>query len=473
MCEFIGQPTFLLGSGRDRCDRPGVSGVDPAEVANTICGHTNRTVATGPARDTVRRCCRGEWARRRCTGRVRRTGAAGPGPAVPRVGAACRAAARDVSRRPPGDGPGRCRGTGRCTARGAGTARRPPAGGRTRADRTAPRRPGSPGPKILPPRSGPAGPPRTSRPAPPAGRRRGRRRARPRAPRPTVGSPRPGQTGGRRRTTGVAGPAGRPAARRGGPDPPAPAPRDEPGQSSRAARRPPPAARCPAAPPRTAGPPAGGAGTTPPARHTGHRVPPQSRSDASGSFRPSDSIGVFPLVVQGFPLLMVYYLDMPSIVGKRQGNHTYYYLVESARVDGKARIVSQQYLGSAAEVMAKLSGSAAGEPVRAQYKSFGDLAAVWSMLERLDVAAIIDAVVPRYASAAASVGTYMALATANRIVAPCSKLAFADWWDTTAGPRWVKIRGGVVDHRRFWDAMDCIASDFVRKTIFEIPSHRA
>ena len=163
---------------------------------------------------------------------------------------------------------------------------------------------------------------------------------------------------------------------------------------------------------------------------------------------------MFPLVVQGFPLLMVYYLDMPSIVGKRQGNHTYYYLVESARVDGKARIVSQQYLGSAAEVMAKLSGSAAGEPVRAQYKSFGDLAAVWSMLERLDVAAIIDAVVPRYASAAASVGTYMALATANRIVAPCSKLAFADWWDTTAGPRWVKIRGGVVDHRRFWDAMD-------------------
>ena len=44
---------------------------------------------------------------------------------------------------------------------------------------------------------------------------------------------------------------------------------------------------------------------------------------------------------------MVYYLVMASIVGKRQGNQTYYYLVESARVDGKPRIVSQQYLGSA------------------------------------------------------------------------------------------------------------------------------
>ena len=64
---------------------------------------------------------------------------------------------------------------------------------------------------------------------------------------------------------------------------------------------------------------------------------------------------------------------MPSIVGKRQGNQTYYYLVESARVEGKPRIVSQQYLGSAEEVMAKLAGQAGGEPVRSQHKKFGDL----------------------------------------------------------------------------------------------------
>ena len=139
-------------------------------------------------------------------------------------------------------------------------------------------------------------------------------------------------------------------------------------------------------------------------------------------------------MLTGFRPLRVYYLYMPSIVGKRQGNQTYYYLVESARVDGKPRIVSQQYLGSAAEVMAKLSDAPAGEPVRTQHKGFGDLAAVWSVMERLDVAGVIDAVVPRRSDAAASVGTYICLATANRIVAPCSKLAFADWWDTTAGP---------------------------------------
>ena len=150
----------------------------------------------------------------------------------------------------------------------------------------------------------------------------------------------------------------------------------------------------------------------------------------------------------------MYYLDMASIVGKKQGGQTYYYLVESARVNGKPRIVSQQYLGSAAEVTAKLAGTGAGEPVRTQHKKFGDLAAVWAMIERLDVAGVIDALAPRRGDADASVGTYIALATLNRVVAPCSKLAFAEWWETTAGPRFVKVRAAALDHRRFWKAMD-------------------
>src|SRR5439155_8479780 len=145
---------------------------------------------------------------------------------------------------------------------------------------------------------------------------------------------------------------------------------------------------------------------------------------------------------------------MPSIVWKRRGNRTYYYLVESARVDGKPRIVSQQYLGSATEIAEKLAGAPAGNPVRRQHRRFGDLAAVWSVLERLGVVEIIDRVAPRRADAAASIGTYLALACANRIVAPCAKLGFAEWWATTAGPRWVKLNAAVLDHRRFWSAMD-------------------
>lgn len=151
---------------------------------------------------------------------------------------------------------------------------------------------------------------------------------------------------------------------------------------------------------------------------------------------------------------------MASVIEKRRADgRTYYYLVESARVDGKPRIVSQQYLGSAEEVVAKLSGASAGDPVRSQHKRFGDVAAVWSVLSDLDVVGLVDDVVPRYANAGASVGTYLALATLNRIVDPCSKRAFADWWATTSGPRWVKLDEQALDHRRFWDAMDLLSDD--------------
>jgi transposase len=149
---------------------------------------------------------------------------------------------------------------------------------------------------------------------------------------------------------------------------------------------------------------------------------------------------------------------MASLVGKRRGGRTYYYLVESARVAGKPRIVAQQYLGSAEEIAARLGAAGPGEPARTRHRAFGDLAAAWSVLQRLQVAAIIDQIVGRRrADAAASVGTYLALATLNRVVAPRSKLAFAAWWHTTAGDRLVKLPAGALDHRRFWDAMDQVS----------------
>src|SRR5207244_10477156 len=53
-------------------------------------------------------------------------------------------------------------------------------------------------------------------------------------------------------------------------------------------------------------------------------------------------------------------------------------------------------------------------------------------------------------------------------VDPCSKLAFADWWATTAGPRWVKVPDAALDHRRFWDAMDTLGTDDLRRIETEL-----
>ncbi len=155
---------------------------------------------------------------------------------------------------------------------------------------------------------------------------------------------------------------------------------------------------------------------------------------------------------------------MAFIVGKKQDGKTYYYLAESARVDGKPRIVSQRYLGSAEEIAQRVSESGPGEPDRSRHLAFGDIAAVWQMLARLQVVEIIDEVVgARRSDAEASVGTYIALATLNRVVDPCSKLAFSEWWAKTAGDRWLRLPPGALDHRRFWEAMDAIDEDDLRE----------
>ena len=150
---------------------------------------------------------------------------------------------------------------------------------------------------------------------------------------------------------------------------------------------------------------------------------------------------------------------MASLYPKKVGGKTYWYLREMARVDGKPKMVSERYMGSAADIDAAMQGATI-RPERTRHLAFGAVAAGWATLQRLNVVGIINEVVgPRRADAGASVGTYVALAALNRLVDPCSKRTFADWWQTTAADRFTKVRPAVLDHRRFWDATHVITAE--------------
>src|SRR5229473_7550842 len=149
---------------------------------------------------------------------------------------------------------------------------------------------------------------------------------------------------------------------------------------------------------------------------------------------------------------------MASLYPKKIGGKTYWYLREMGRVDGKPKMISERYLGTAADIAAAMEArEAAVLPERTRHLAFGDVAAAWAMLEELQVAAVIDEVAgSRPAGARLSAGTYLALAALNRLVAPCAKAGFADWWKTTAGDRFTKIGAAALDHRYFWDAMHAV-----------------
>ncbi|MCA1671687.1 MAG: IS1634 family transposase, partial [Actinobacteria bacterium] len=149
---------------------------------------------------------------------------------------------------------------------------------------------------------------------------------------------------------------------------------------------------------------------------------------------------------------------MASLYPKMFGGKTYWYLREMARVEGKPKMVSERYLGTAADIAAAMEArEAASLPERTRHLGFGDTAAVWGMLGKLDVVGLADAVSGTPPGGLAlSTGTYLALAALNPVVAPCSKLAFAGWGKTTAADRFTKIPASALDHRRFWDGMHTV-----------------
>lgn len=150
-----------------------------------------------------------------------------------------------------------------------------------------------------------------------------------------------------------------------------------------------------------------------------------------------------------------------ALYKKTVNGNVYWYLREMARIDGKPKMVSERYLGSAQDIERLLDArEAAVVPEKTRHLGFGDSAAVWGILHRLDIAGIIDEVVgPRRKDAGASVGTFLSLAALNRVVAPTSKLGFANWWKTTAADRFTRIPASVLDHRKFWEATQRLSLD--------------
>src|SRR5258708_2105247 len=88
---------------------------------------------------------------------------------------------------------------------------------------------------------------------------------------------------------------------------------------------------------------------------------------------------------------------MASLYKKMINGKPYWYLREMGWADGKPKLVSERYLGSAADIEALLDArEAAALPERTRHLAFGDVAAAWGMLHDLGVAGLIDQAAGRW-----------------------------------------------------------------------------
>ncbi|MFN3322530.1 MAG: transposase, partial [Bryobacteraceae bacterium] len=108
---------------------------------------------------------------------------------------------------------------------------------------------------------------------------------------------------------------------------------------------------------------------------------------------------------------------MASLIAKKKANQLYYYVVESARVDGKPRIVQQTYLGTAERVAALVKDRTAPLPLSATTIDFGLPGALWMAAQHSGAWEALHAFWPKPRSGP-STAHYLLLAAIHRICRP-------------------------------------------------------
>ncbi len=148
---------------------------------------------------------------------------------------------------------------------------------------------------------------------------------------------------------------------------------------------------------------------------------------------------------------------MASIIKKKKANTFYYYVVESARVDGKPRIVHQTYLGTAERVASMVQDASAPVPLAASTVEFGLPGALWLAAEKSGVFALLQSLwpVPR---SGPSTAHYLLLAAIHRICRPGPKTEVADWYRGSILSSLWGFAPERFTSQAFWDCFDAIVT---------------
>lgn len=149
---------------------------------------------------------------------------------------------------------------------------------------------------------------------------------------------------------------------------------------------------------------------------------------------------------------------MASLIAKKKANQLYYYVVESARVEGKPRIVRQTYLGTAERLAALVQQRAAPLPLAATAVEFGLPGALWLAAQQSGAWEALQSFWPQPRSGP-SPAHYLLLAAIHRICRPGPKTEVADWYQRTVLPSLWGLPAERFTSQAFWDCFERLAPE--------------
>lgn len=144
---------------------------------------------------------------------------------------------------------------------------------------------------------------------------------------------------------------------------------------------------------------------------------------------------------------------MAYIIKKKIKTYTYYYLVESQRVNGKSKFVWQKCLGTADKIKnfyEEQDNNLKIKPQKVAYLEFGAIAAFYDLQKRLSMVDIFNRHCKKRKQGC-SPGEYLLIKIINRCVDPKAEYALDDWYKETILPRLTGIPPKALSGQNFWD----------------------
>lgn len=155
---------------------------------------------------------------------------------------------------------------------------------------------------------------------------------------------------------------------------------------------------------------------------------------------------------------------MATLNKRENKSGTYYYLVESARVNGKPRIVSQKYLGTADRIgkAVEYMNNGGSDPILTTVFDFGAVTALFDIAERIELRSIINKHAGKRAQGL-SVGDYILIAAINRAVEPTSKNTLYNWYNRSVLYKMFPNANETnLSSQGFWNNMGLLDGDKIR-----------
>ncbi len=154
---------------------------------------------------------------------------------------------------------------------------------------------------------------------------------------------------------------------------------------------------------------------------------------------------------------------MAHLKPKKIHGHTYWYVVQSRRTNGKVKTDTLAYLGRADDILARWQRI--GQPNdRLKSYSHGGVAVLLSLADRLGIGDLIDQHCrasrrSRPTRRLLSVGQTLLLAAIGRALHPTSKRGWATWARTTTLGRLWHFDVAKITSEFFWDQMDRLPAE--------------